>query len=126
MKKIIKRVMRFYWRHSQAYALLTLPLNGIGALSSLLVLFTVVTNIRFPALVYVVLFLVSTVALFLLGDLAKKTGLLEYWQSLNNSQNVELRQILEKLTAKHPCLPTFGDGTCVIGEPHRCGQIGLA
>lgn len=89
--------MRFYWHHSQAYTLITLPINGIGALSSLLILFTIVSGIKFAWYAYGVLFIVSTAFLFLAGFLAKKTGLLSYWQSLNNSTNTELLTILKEV-----------------------------
>ncbi len=98
MTDFVKRVMRFYWAHSQAYALITLPINGIGALSSLLILFTVVSGVKFAGWIYVVLFVASTIILFLIGSIAKKSGLLAYWQSLNNSQNNELLEILKNVT----------------------------
>lgn len=100
MKEWIKRVLRFYWHHSQAYTLITLPLNGIGALSSILVLFTVVSGVKLPTVVYIWLFLLSTVILFFIGVIVKKLGLLKYWQSLTNSQNEELLSILRKLDIK--------------------------
>lgn len=100
MTDFVKRLMRFYYAHSQAYSLITLPINGLGALSSFLVLFTLVSGIKFAGWVYVVLFVFSTVILFLLGSAAKKMGLLRYWQSLSNSQNAELMDILKKVQGK--------------------------
>lgn len=100
MTSIIKKVMRFYWHHSQAYSLISLPINGLGALSSLLVLFTVISGVKFAWWIYVGLFVSSTFLLFSLGIVAKSMGLLSYWQSLNNNVNPELLEILAKISGK--------------------------
>lgn len=101
MKEMIKKVMRFYWHHSQAYSLASLPLNGLGAMSSFLVLFTIVSGVKFSGWVYAILFVVATIGLFSMGIIAKKLGLLAYWQSLNNSQNPELIEIQRAVSRSH-------------------------
>lgn len=100
MKEIIKKIIRFYWHHSSAYSLVTLPINGLGALSSFLVLFTLISGVKFAGWIYWALFLASTFLLFGVGVVLRKMGIIAYWQSLSNQQNDMLREIYEKIVDK--------------------------
>lgn len=97
MKNFIKKLLRFYWHHAQAYSLLTLPINGLGAFSSVLLLLNVAVGVKFSGWIYLVMFLSATIILSLAGVVARKSGLISYWTSLTNSQNEELLEILKKV-----------------------------
>lgn len=101
MKSLIKKALNFFWHHSQAYTLITLPVNGLSVCMSLFTMLAVVFNIRFPYWGYGLFFLSSILGIALLGILLKKAGFLSYWQELNNSQNTELLEILEILKEKN-------------------------
>ena len=94
MRAAIKAFLRFYYHHGQAYSLLTLPVNGLGAFSSILVLLNVGAGIKFSGAAYFLMFIAATVILFLAGILLSKMGLIKYWTSLGNQQNQELMEIL--------------------------------
>lgn len=97
MKNIIKKYLTFLWHHSQAYTLMTLPLNGVGvfliALSWLQLRFGVV----FPIWAYVLLFVGTVVSLVLAGIWLARQGLIAFYQSLSNKQSPELLMILQKV-----------------------------
>lgn len=97
MKNLIKKAMQFFWHHSQAYTLITLPVNGLSVCISLFTMMAVVFNLRFPIWGYGLFFIAATLLITLLGVIAKKAGFLSYWQELNNSQNPELLEILREV-----------------------------
>lgn len=95
MKTLVKKIVWFYWHHGQAYSLLTLPLNGLGALSAFLLALSQLIHLTFSKGVYITIYLVSIPVLFLIALLFKAWGILSYYQSLGNSQNPELLEIKE-------------------------------
>ena len=97
MKSLIKKYLRFMWFHSQAYNLLTIPVNGLGVVLSFFTLVAVAFNLKFAWWEYGLFFIFVVLCLVSAGYLMVSAGLTAYYQSLNNSQSPELMKILEKI-----------------------------
>ncbi len=96
MNDMVKKYLRFMWHYSQAYTLLTIPLSGFSVAMSFFTFLAVAFGFKLPWWGYIIFFLVVLFSLATLGLLMVKTGLVAFYQQLNNKQNPELMEIYRK------------------------------